>query len=112
MRIAICFVYILLQIVYLLPWLPGVPVVYAFGLITHIAMAGTLFYWLSTVEGFTPNERLFFQYGMALCAANCVYIFACAERGTRFALLNTPLFAYILGIGLISFIVHCGIRKS
>lgn len=101
----------MLQVIYLMPWLPGTRVVHACGLITHVGMIGILFYWLSLVDGFTPNEKLFFQYGISLSAANCVYLIACAERGTSFAILNTPLFAYILGIGLIVFLIHCGIRS-
>lgn len=111
MRIAFCFLYILLQIVYLLPWLPATPIVHAFGLTTHIAMAGLLFYWLSVIEGFTGDEKLFFEYCTALSVANCVYIIACALKGTSFAIYNTPLFAFILAVACLVFVFHCGIKR-
>lgn len=111
MRIAACILYILAQIIYLLPMTPGNTQTFAFNIITHVAMVGFLCHVLSGVEGFAENERLLFWYIKYLSLFNCVYIGMCAVKNTSFAIYNTPLFAYILGIGFVSFMVHCALKK-
>lgn len=111
MRFAVCFLYILAQVVYLMPMMPGNRYTYAFNIITHVAMAGYLAGILSVVEGLSENERLMFQYIKFLSIANCIYIAVCAVKNTSFAIYNTPLFAHILGIGFVSFVVHCALKK-
>ena len=112
MRVAVCFTYILCQILYLLPFMPSTKPVYAFGIATHIAMVGFMAHLLCGVKGFSENERLLFSYIKYLSIANVMYVFFCAYKGSSFAFYNTPLFAYILGIGFITFLAHCALNNK
>ena len=112
MRAAACFLYILCQIVYLLPVMPSTKIVYAFGICTHIAMVGFMAHMISGIKSFSENERLLFSYVKFLSIANVMYVIACAVKDTSFALYNTPLFAYILGFGFVAFLVHCAINNK
>lgn len=107
MRIAVCFLYVLLQIFYLLPILPETRGSYAFGIIIHIAFVGFLLWDLERGEEYTLRERLFFQLTKYLSVANCIYLVLCAYYDTKFAVLNTPIFAYILGIGFVVLMYYC-----
>lgn len=110
--IAVCFLYVLAQILYLSPYLPSTRFIYAFGIATHVAFVGYLCGLIQRrLEGITEDERLLIQYVKYLCVANVIYLFACAWKETSFAIYNTPLFAYILGIGFVSFLIHCAIKK-
>lgn len=112
MKSAVCFLYILAQIIYLTPYLPPTKIVYAFGLITHVAMVGYLCHLARLIPSLSESERLMFQYAKYLSLANVIYIVACAFKQENFALYNTPLFAYILGIGLLVFLLHVAILNK
>jgi len=66
---------------------------------------------MESYQNNTENEKLFFIYIKYLSIANCIYIAVCAYKETSFAIYNTDLFAYIMGIGLVVFLIHCAKKK-
>lgn len=111
MRIGVYFLYIALTIIYLIfgdssvLW-GGVNIV------SHIGFIGFLCHILSGVKKFSENERLFFSYLKWLSLANCIYIATCIVKDKTFAWHNTDIFAYVMGLGFVVFLVHCSQTKS
>lgn len=120
MKNALCFLYVLITVVYLSPVADEVIV---FGdrkynnmvwggiyLIANIGLIGALCHWLEPEH--TGNTKLMFQYLKWLSMANCIYIFICIFREKYVVIHNTGIFAYILAIGFITFLVHCALKKT
>jgi len=80
-------------------------------IITQIGFIGYLSYLMESYQGNTENESLFFTYIKYLSIANCIYIAVCVFRDKNFVFYNTSLFAYIMGIGLVVFLIHCAKKK-
>jgi hypothetical protein len=111
MKIAAGFLYVLWTVVYLSPAVPGNAYWYAADKVVQTAFVGVLAYFLEQAKGNSENERLFFTYLKWLSLANAVYIAICAYKNYTFALYNTPIFAYVMGIGFVAFMVHCALLK-
>lgn len=111
MRIAVGFIYVIWTIIYLSPFVPGNDFWYGVDKIVQTAIVGALSLFLSNDERRGEDERLFFSYLHWLSVAGVVYLIACLYYGKEFALYNTPLFAYILGVGFFAFMLHRAIKK-
>lgn len=111
MIIVVCFTYVLATVLYLIygdsSYLWG-----GINIITQIAFIGYLCYLLGTIEGFRKIEKRFFNYLTWLSVANCIYILFCIIKGTGFAIYNTDIFAYIMSIGFVTFMMHSALDKS
>lgn len=103
MRKAVYFAYVALSLIYL-----------AFGdssiiwggvnIITQIGFVGFLSH---IVQGRDETERLFLLYIKWLSVVNCGYILVCMFITNKFVVIyNTDLFAYVLGIGFVVFLIH------
>lgn len=111
MKIAAGFLYVIWTIIYLSPLVPGKPIWYAIDRDIQILFIGILCYFLYKSRENTDEESLFFLYLAALCVFGGIYLLACLFLGVSFAIYNTPVFAYITGITLIVFMVHCALKK-
>lgn len=112
MKIAVGFSYVLWMVIYLSPLVPGNEFWYGMDKIMQTAFVGALSYFLQSNKKNTDNERLFFEYLTFLSLANAIYLAFCLYKNTSFAIYNTPIFAYVMGIGFIAFLVHCAINKK
>lgn len=111
MRIFAGFIYIVWNIVYLSPFIPGTALWFGLDKIMHCLLVGTLCYFLQQDDGLKYSEKLFFEYLTFLSIANGLYLGYCIYADKTFKLYNTPLFAYILGIGFVVFLFHCAYKK-
>lgn len=109
MRIAICFLYLFLSILYLSPVADSSRLWGAINIVTQISFIGYLAYELQMVT--RGDENLMFQYIKWLSIINCVYITVCLIKDKYWVYHNTGLFAYIAAIGLVVFLVHCALKK-
>lgn len=111
MRIAICCLYITLQLIYLS--FGDVEVGWGcFNIVTHLAFVAYLCYELEKVNKFSKDEILLFQYIKYISISFSLYTIACCIRGNSFVILNTPVSSYILGIGFLSFILHSLLNRK
>lgn len=111
MRVIVCFLYVALTITYL-AFGDSSPFWGGLNIITNIGFVGYLCFLLKDIKVFTEDERLFFTYLQWLSVANCLYIFVCIIKDTSFAIYNTDIFAYIMGIGFVVFMIHCALNKQ
>lgn len=110
MRVAIGCLYVVLQFIYFVygeySYFWG-----AFNISTHVLFVSYVSYILEGMDSFTEDERLLFSYIKYLSLINFIYIVTCYIREEDFAIYNTPVMGYILGIGFVSFIIHRSIKK-
>lgn len=110
MKIAVCFLYVLLSVLYLSigdssrEW--G-----AVNIITQIGFIGYLCYLAEQSKRNSVFERLFFGYMKYLSIANCIYIIWCVFKGAYWSIYNTDVFAYILGISFVILLIHVAILQ-
>lgn len=100
MKSIVCFGYILMMFLYFLVdysklsgalFLVGQTIFIAF--LCHL-VSGSLY---------DEIEKLFFKYVEYLSLANVAYIIICYIRGSDFAIYNTDVFAYIIGVSFVAF---------
>ena len=116
---AACFLYVLITIVYLSPIADYIIVFgdkkynnMVWGGIYLIANMGLISFLCHLAEYKQKgNELLALQYLKFLCLANCAYIIYCIFREKYVVIYQTGVFAYVMGLGFLSFLVHCAIRK-
>lgn len=109
MKFAFCFLYIVFQIIYL-AFSDGSREWGGFNICSHIAFVGLASYWLE--ECTIGNEKLVFQYVKWLSFANVLYITVCVFKDTYWIIYNTDLFAYIFGLGFLTFLFHCALNEK
>lgn len=110
MKIAAGFIYLLWTVIYLSPFVPGNALWYGLDKAVQSLFVGVLCYFIQE-QCKNENEKLFFEYVKWLSIASALYLLACMYYGVSFAIFNTPIFAYITGITLIVFMVHCALKK-
>lgn len=112
MKVAVCFIYVLMSIIYLSPIADGGRTWGGINLITQLSFIGYLCFLAEGIKQNTEIERLFFSYLKFLSIGNCIYILWCILRGKYWSIYHTDIFAYILGIGFLVFLLHFAIKKS
>ena len=112
MKIAAGFLYVLWNIVYLSPIVPNTKFWHGSDKIMQSLFLSVLCYFIQNYKNNNENERLFFEYLKWLSLANSIYLGFCMGMGKTYALLNTPIFAYILGIGFFTFLLHRALNKK
>jgi len=108
MKIAVCFLYVLLSILYLSIETQYTRISGGINIITQIGFIGYLCYLAEMSKRNSVFERLFFSYIKYLSIANCIYIVWCIFRGSYWSIYNSDIFAYILGISFIVLLLHVG----
>lgn len=79
-------------------------------IITHVGFVVYVSYLLERNNSIGSDEQLLFSYVKYLSIGNIMYIITCMVREDYFAIYNTPIVAYILGIGFVSFIIHRALK--
>lgn len=111
MKIAVGFLYMLWMVIYLSPMIPATPLWFGLDKAVQTLFLGMLCYFLESNKSQTAEERLFFNYLKWISWANTLYLVICIHKDWTFKLYNTPIFAYIMGIGFIVFLIHCAKNK-
>lgn len=108
MKIAACFIYVLLSILYLSINVPAeyLRISGGINIITQIGFVGYLCHLMQISKTSNKTERLFFTYLKYLSISNCLYILTCIIRGEYWSIYNTDIFAYIMGIGFFVFLIQ------
>lgn len=109
MKIAACFLYILCNMLYLV-FGDDSPAWGGFHLNTHVLFISFTTWQLW--DKFKGNERLFLQYVTFLSLADALYTTVCVFKDKYWVLYNTNIFAYILGIGFLVFLLHCALKNT
>jgi hypothetical protein len=112
MKIAVGFIYVLWNIVYLSPIIPNTRFWHGSDKIAQSLFLSCLCYFIQEYIRHNQNERLFFEYLKWLTFANSTYLSFCLIKDKTFAIYNTPIFAYILALGFIAFLIHCALNNK
>lgn len=112
MKSVVCFLFVLLNVIYLTPIADNGRMWGGINLITLYGFIGYLCLLVDKIKALNKNERLFFEYVKWMSWANCPYILVCIIRGKGYGLLHTDIFAYIIGIGFIAFLIHCALNNK
>lgn len=112
MKIAVGFLYMLWMVIYLSPIIPGTNLWFGIDKTVQTLFLGMLCYFLENSKGHSYEERLFFNYLKWISWANALYLAICLWKDLTFKIYNTPIFAYVMGIGFIAFLIHCAKNKS
>ena len=110
MRAAVCFLYVGTLFIYF---------VFDFGkywgdvyLQSQCLMVGYLASVLSVQRSFKEYERLLFKFVSYIAFTDAAYTLVCMFKGSDFAIYNTNVFAYIIGISLVVLLVHIAVNKD
>ena len=112
MKIAVGFLYVLWNVVYLSPLVPGNDLWYGIDKICQLLFVSALCYFIEQNKKLLENERLFFEYLKWISLANGIYTGFCMYKDLTFVIYNTPIFAYIMAVGFLAFLIHCAINKK
>lgn len=112
MKTAFCFLFVLLNVIYLTPIADNGRIWGGINLITLYAFIGYICMLVDKIKTLSENERLFFEYVKWMSWANCPYILVCMIIGKGFGIMHTDLFAYIIGVGFVAFLIHCALNNK
>lgn len=113
MKMAVCFTYVLLSLVYLsIDDSTFLRISGGVNIITQIGFIGYLSFLMEANKKNDENERLFFSYLKYFSIGNCAYVIACLIFGIDWSIYNTDLMAYLLGIGFVAFLIHLALKRN
>jgi len=81
-------------------------------LITQYGFIAYLCYEARNVESFKESGRLLLEYIKYFCISQCFYVVWCIYKGEGYSIGHTDIMAYILGLGFVTFLVHCAINNK
>ena len=111
MKAHILFAYFIFQIIYLIHT-DGGRAWCGFNLASHMLLIAYLCHLVQGIKSLSEKDKLIFTFAKYALFANSVYTIVCVFMDSYWAIYQTDIFAYIIGISLVVLLVHIAVNKD